>query len=196
MAQAASTLTAFSSPEGRLHDRTHMFVAATLYTNESSCPVHIRNMSLSGALIEGAVLPEMDAPVTLRRGSLEARAKIVWRTDRRAGVAFSGSIQVAEWMSRNPPSHQVEVDEIVRGIRAGTGRQHLHADTAPPAATNQSAEVELLALKAELTRLENGLTGDAQVAAKHPEIQLLDNALQRVARLLTAAALPRPRSIV
>lgn len=162
-----------------------MFVAATLYSDAGSCPIHIRNMSLTGALIEGSVLPEPYHSVTLRRGSLEAAAKIVWRADRKAGIAFCGAIQVADWMSRTPPSHQAKIDEIVRGIR-GSGSSPNDSD--PPRPSGSSLEAELLGLKAELVQLETGLTSDLAVVAAHPEIQLLDIALQRVARLLAGQA--------
>lgn len=159
-----------------------MFVAATLYSPAGSCPINIRNMSLTGALIEGAVLPEQAMAVTLRRGSLEAEAKIVWKANRKAGIAFTGAVQVADWMSRTPPSHQARIDEIVMGIRAPGGR--MPAPAAPPPA-GSSIETELHALKAELTQLETGLTNDMAVIAAHPEIQLLDIAIQRVERLLS-----------
>jgi hypothetical protein len=157
-----------------------MFVAATLYCAAGSCPVHIRNMSPSGALVEGAALPEQDAAVTLRRGSLRVEATVMWKSNRRAGIAFGGAVRVADWMSRNPPSHQAQVDEMVRGIRAGGSV----ADPAPPMSMSPSLEDELRALKAELVQLETGLTRDMAVVAAHPEMQLLDIALQRVEGLL------------
>jgi hypothetical protein len=161
-----------------------MFVAATLYFPAGTCPIHIRNMSLSGALVEGAVLPGQDVPVTLRRGSLQVAATIVWRVDRKAGIAFGGPVRVADWMSRTPPSHQAQVDEMVRGIRAGGSDRNQIVDAPPPTCLNPSLEAELSALKAELVQLETGLTSDIDIAAAHPEIQLLDIALQRVERML------------
>ena len=185
MAESLSALMPLHESEGRHRDRTHMFVAATLYSAAGSCPIHIRNMSLTGALVEGSVLPDQGM-VTIRRGSLEAEAKIVWKVNRKAGIAFSGSMQVADWMSRTPPSHQAKVDEMMRGIRASAG-ESCPPDMPPPGFS--ALETELRALKAELIQLETGLTEDAAVVAAHPEIQLLDIALQRVERLL--AGLPR-----
>jgi hypothetical protein len=187
MAESISALASHENHEGRRHDRTHMFVAATLYSNDGSCPVNIRNMSLCGALIEGAVLPEREVPVTLRRGSLEAKARVVWTAGRRAGVSFSGTVQVSDWMSRNPICHQSRIDEIVRGIRSGTsGRQPAPAP-AELVPTVYPIDSELRALKEELTQLEKGLTNDIVVVATHPEIQLLDICLQRIERMLTAS---------
>ena len=186
MAESVSALAPFHSNEGRHHDRTHMFVAATLYSAAGSCPIHIRNMSLTGALIEGSVLPDQGIVITIRRGSLEAKATIVWKANRKAGIAFCGGVQVGDWMSRTPPSHQARVDEIVRGIRAPGGSMAAEA----PLPADASLEAELRALKEELVQLETGLTRDMAVVAAHPEIQLLDIALQRVERLLAG----RPRS--
>lgn len=161
-----------------------MFVAATLYSNAGSCPIHIRNMSLSGALVEGAILPKRDEPVTLRRGSLQAAAKIVWLAGRKAGVAFGAMVQVADWMSRAPPSHQARIDDILNEIRSGNGAQEQGSAASATAQMDCQLEVELRALKEELTQLEKGLCADIDVIARHPEIQLLDPALQRVGRLL------------
>ena len=188
MAESALSLTPLHSPQGRLHDRTHMFVAATLYADAGSCPVNVRNMSLVGALIEGAVLPEPDMAVTLRRGSLEAKARIVWRAGRKAGIAFGASIHIADWMSRNPDSAQAQVDDLVRGFRSSGGSVPRPVPAAPcRASANATFEMDLRALRLELMDLENGLTGDVVVVATHPEIQLLDVALQRIERMLNRA---------
>lgn len=184
MTESSANLTPLQPHDGRQHDRTHMFVAATLYSGSGSCPVQIRNMSLSGALIDGSVLPERGVSATLRRGSMSASSRIVWRAGRKAGIAFEAAVQVADWMSRNPPSHQARVDEIVRGIRAERGPQQSILDLADPAPDQSSFEAELLALKDELAQLEHGLTEDLAVVAAHPEVQLLDIALKRVGRLL------------
>ena len=160
-----------------------MFVAATLTSSAGSGAVHIRNMSNDGALIEAAVLPPAGSLVTLYRGSLQVAGRIVWQAERRAGLAFSGAVMVADWMSRNPPVHQSKIDEIVRGIRSG------NADAAvrlaqPSVPSGSPFESELRALKDELGQVEDGLCASMQILADHPEIQLLDVARQRIERLL------------
>ena len=84
--------------ESRGLARTHLFVAARLSFASGSSPVHLRNMSPSGALIEGPVLPSRGEPATLRRGSLEVIVKVVWTTGRKAGVSFLYPVHVADWM--------------------------------------------------------------------------------------------------
>lgn len=182
MAESASSLAPLHAHPSRQQDRTHMFVAATLYFDSGSCPVNVRNMSLSGALVEGSGLPELETPVTLRRGSLEAGARIVWRAGRKAGVSFSTTIHIADWMSRNPNSQQARIDDIVRDIRSG--KPAAGSGGHPVSPDNALLGAELRALRAELSALEKGLTGDVIVVATHPEIQLLDVALQRVDRML------------
>jgi hypothetical protein len=48
---------AAETEEGRIAERSNVFVIATLYCAAGSAPVRIRNLSPSGALIEGSVLP-------------------------------------------------------------------------------------------------------------------------------------------
>ena len=108
------------APEPRLHPRTHLFVAATLYADGASGPVHIRDMSLNGGHIEGALLPEVGTWVVLKRGSLEASGRIAWKDGKKGGIAFSGAIEVSDWMAkvREP---QAKVDQMVRALKANRG---------------------------------------------------------------------------
>lgn len=184
MAESASIIAPLATGENRCQQRTHLFVAATLYFDGGSSSVHIRNMSLTGALIESTVLPEQGATATLKRGALQAIVRIVWKADRRAGISFSSTTHVADWMSRAPPLHQTRIDDAVRAIRSG---QEVNLAGAADLATGPAAmaiEAELNALRGELAEIEAGLIGDVVVVATHPEIQLLDVAQQRVERIL------------
>lgn len=163
--------------DGREQPRTHLFVIAALSSPASSCPVHIRNMSPSGALVEAAILPPPGVKVTLKRGSLKANGRVAWQSDRKAGIAFDATVFVADWMCRQPVEHQDRVDEIVSDLRQGT---------TGPAPTNDgpfSVHCELVLLRAELEQLGNALVSDTILVVTHPEIQLLDVAMQRVDRI-------------
>ena len=169
-------------PDNRLHQRTHLFVVATLYWEKGSAPVHLRNMSLVGAQVEGPSLPEPGTEVIVRRGSLEARGLIAWKVERKGGVAFSGAVEVADWMSRLA-SPQDQVDRIVGDYR--DKRQTLSA--APPANCDHeenSVAAELAKLRSDLAQLGNSLSSDVIMVATHPEIQLIDISLQRIDRLI------------
>ncbi len=167
--------------EGRHQTRTHLFVAATIYADSGSTPVKIRNMSQSGVLIEGAVLPDVGERITLKRGRLHATGWITWRVERKAGVRLEAAVHVADWMARQVSSEQERIDallSIVRNDKPGA--------SGTPAGTSAAAsiEAELAQLRAELGALENALLGDVIVVATHPEIQTFDISLQRIDRIL------------
>jgi hypothetical protein len=178
---SASAIVIFD--EGRRQPRTHLFVAAILYSGGRAAPVRIRNMSPSGALLEGAGIAEAGTAVTLKRGSLEAFGVVAWSADLKAGIAFSGPVEIASWMSRKPPSHQARVDEIVAEIRTGhPGPDHLRP--APRTYGAGSLEAELAQLRADLSRLGGKLASDPALIAAHPEIQMLDVSVQRIDRMI------------
>lgn len=62
-----------SVSELRAETRTHLFVVAMLSAGTAMTPVHIRNLSTSGALIEGSALSAVGAAVTIRRASLSVQ---------------------------------------------------------------------------------------------------------------------------
>ena len=179
----SSTSAIVSFDEGRRQPRTHLFVAATLYSGGNAAPVRIRNMSPSGALLDGAVIPDPGTTVTLKRGSLEAYGRVAWSADQKAGIAFSSPVEIVTWMSRQPSSHQARVDEIMAEIRIGR-RPPDHAGLATEADGAGSLEMELVQLRADLSRLDSRLANDPALIAAHPEIQMLDVSVQRIDRLL------------
>lgn len=186
MHAAPSQLPTPDAHEGRRHERTHLFLAASVHSKAGSCPVHVRNISASGALIEGSIVPNQGDRLILKRGSLQASASIVWKAGRKAGIAFSSVIPVADWMARQPSAHQGRVDEMIQVIRSGGGNWADGAGELKENASERSLETELRALRGTLTELETGLLGDVILIATHPEIQLLDIALQAVDRMLDA----------
>jgi hypothetical protein len=82
-------------------------------------PVKIRNMSSSGALIEGPGLPEGGTFIRLLRGRLVAPAYVIWSYGGRCGVRFALQVSVTEWMA--PPSNreQQRIDDAIRLLKAG-----------------------------------------------------------------------------
>lgn len=170
---------------GRKQPRTHLFVAATLYSGERSIPVHIRNMSSSGALIESSAIAERGTKVVLKRGSLQVVGCVAWKLDRRAGLAFEATVCVADWMSRYPSAKQQRVDEIVAGFKTNS-RSGSASVVDEDTSLAGSIVAELAALRSDLTELEAGLIKDIILVATHPEIQALDISLQRIDRLMTS----------
>jgi len=173
--------------EHRYDTRTHLFVVATLCWNEGSVPVHVRNMSAKGALIEAAVLPKPAVMIVLKRGSLEVSGRIAWAASGQAGLSFVTSVNIADWMARRANAHQDRVDEIVASLKAD--ELGFEPPAAAPDRPNRSVEfeTELALLRADLTKLGDALTSDIILVATHPEIQLIDIALQRVGRIMSAS---------
>ena len=156
-------------------------MVATLYTGEGATPVHIRNMSHSGALIEGAALPDVGERIKLKRGQLQAIGWIAWRAGCRAGVRLGGAVDVQDWMSRQISAGQERVDAMVSIARgeASAGRP-----VSPVPAVRLSIEAELCQLRLELAALEADLLKDVIMVATHPEIQTIDVSVQRIGRIL------------
>lgn len=163
----------------RRQARTHIFVAATLYWRNGSTPVRIRNMSQNGALIEALDLPDVETPIIIKRGSLEASGSVAWKAEPKAGLAFANHVYVADWMGRAAPSHQERVDEIVALLKADRRPSN---DLHPP--SEKTIEEELASLQADLAALGSSLASDAILVATHPDIQILDIAVQRLGRVL------------
>jgi hypothetical protein len=177
----SATSVSSTAADHRQGTRTHLFVIATLCCNEGSTPVHIRNMSAKGALIEAAVLPPAGSLVVLKRGSLEVSGRVAWVGARQAGLAFGSLVTIPDWMAKRANAHQDRIDEIVAQLRA----QELPENDAigPPSA----APIEQLQLlRSDLVRLGDALAADVILVATHPEIQLVDIALQRIDRIIRA----------
>lgn len=171
--------------EMRAETRTHLFLVATLSTEETQTTVRIRNLSASGALIEGSSLPLVGAAVFIRRGSLSAEGLVVWRSENQLGIEFTSSVFVSDWLPKNTKSSQDAVDQIVYDLKNGRGassaRQQL--DSAPSHPITFSAE--LSSLRNDLVSLADKLVQDIVLVATHPEIQTLDIAIQKIDRMMS-----------
>ena len=92
--------------EGRVEDRvaprTNLLLAATAEVGGRSLPVRIRNLSETGAMVEGAGLPEAGMPLVLTRGDLQVAATVAWAAGGRRGVRFGGPTPVNEWTGGKP----------------------------------------------------------------------------------------------
>jgi len=163
-----------------------LFVSAALYSDVGSTPVHIRNMSSSGALIEAPLLPLPGSRIILKRGSLEAAGRIAWQGNRRAGVAFDATVHVADWMARTTNSGQDRIDKVVASFKAKSARPEVPAALFNDAPRTPTIKAELATIRGDLLELSESLIKDVIVAATHPEIQTLDITLQRIDRMLLA----------
>ena len=174
----------------RAEIRTHLFLTAVLRAGPTQTPVHIRNLSASGALIEGSALPAAGAMVSVCRGDLSVGGIIAWRSHKQAGIAFKSNISVATWLPGNRGSRQCAIDKVV--FRSKNAPVAQAAPSTPSCAPPRCAPVlaELAALKKDILSLGELLVQDVILVATHPEIQLLDVVIQRVRRLELLAAEP------
>ena len=105
--------------EARIAPRTNMFIAAILQSASGACPVRIRNMSPSGALIEAPVLPPQGEVGALIRGDLRVTGTVAWSSGSRCGVRLDSAVAVAEWMANPANRQQSRVDRMVAEIKGG-----------------------------------------------------------------------------
>lgn len=162
-----------------------MFLVATLYFGRATTAVRVRNMSATGALVEGADLPPMGSTIILRRGALEAAGTAVWSESGKAGLAFGEPVTVSAWLPSKETKRQTQIDEIAFTMKQAA--RSVDAVLVPVRDDEQSVAAavdELVAVQAQLGRLGDQLALDAGLLEKHPEVQLLDVAGQRIGRIV------------
>ena len=187
---ADSSVFRLSQPEetartDRREARTNLLIIATLYFERSSYPVRIRDLSPTGARIEGAGLPIMGSPVTLRRGKLEAKGAAVWKDADRAGLSFSQPIDVTRWLPAKSGTNIGNAEEFVfelkhapRSISRGATSDAIIQE---PRSDDLRHEIDLV--RRGLIELGERLANDIILVATHPEIQFLDEAVQRLVKI-------------
>src|SRR6218665_1391123 len=106
--------------------RKNLLLAASLEAEGLKVQVRIRNLSESGAMLDGSALPRPGTVMTLRRTEIEVGARVVWQSDGRCGVAFDASaITVEEWASGKPSaiykafSGRARAEAIREAVRGG-----------------------------------------------------------------------------
>ena len=162
--------------------RTNMFMAAVLHWAGRSAPVTLRNLSPTGALVEGAVLPMAGELIHLVRGTLCADGNVAWSVGRRCGVRLGHLIDVAKWMAPPGKSQPTPI-----GLTAEAGR-HLAIPPPVPSPMSRSIEPSPARLLRDLERLlldvSNDLASDSATVARHgTQLQKLDLIAQGLVRL-------------
>lgn len=125
----------------RSQSRSNVFLSAALLAGGSTLTVRLRNLSPSGALLEGVSLPAPGSYVRLVRGELAADGEIAWTTEVQAGIRFAAPIDVAAWVRRIGHAGQQQVDRAVAALRR---------DKAPPERSRASQLPSLAWVSAEL----------------------------------------------
>lgn len=81
--------------ERRSRKRSTVLLAATLETDQQSLKANLLNLSATGAQLDAAVPPDMHARLTLSRGSLAARGRVICASEQRFGILFDEPIDEA-----------------------------------------------------------------------------------------------------
>lgn len=157
--------------------RTNMFVLATLVAGTASNRVKIRNMSPSGALIEGPLLPRTGTTFSLCRADTTLTGRVAWSTGNRAGLSFDGRAVVADWLP-STNAGQRATDQAVQLAKAEK-LAGLLPSSQSPLPTSAILARDLTAMAAMLDQLADELSSDPQVVAKYmTKLQVLDIAGQ------------------
>lgn len=169
------------SDEARHEPRSNLYVAAKIASAEACGPICIRNLSASGALIEGGSLPPRGARVRVSRGSLSATGTIAWREGGRAGVRFDSAISIGAWLPGGTRTQQQRIDEAVHAYKTGApSLPHLAAAPDP----NADVAAELRDLEQKLRAIAEEFAADVLVCERHlSAIQVIDIATSRLAEL-------------
>lgn len=182
----APTLVRSRAVDARGSTRASLYLAAALYCDGSSSPVKIRNISSTGALVEGAVIPSIGTLVQLVRGGLIVHGLVAWSVDGRCGLKFSGCVDVQQWRAAPNNSEQQRVDEVVRLVRAGAvplavpqpSQLRPHESCEP----GETLSGDLRRASELLDNLGGALASDVDIVTRHgPALQNLDIAMQVIA---------------
>ena len=81
-----------------IQQRSRVMLAATIITPNRSVDVRIRNLSRTGALIEGDIALEAGTGIELLRGHNAVRADVAWARPGRCGVKFASPVVIEDWV--------------------------------------------------------------------------------------------------
>ncbi|WP_375289033.1 PilZ domain-containing protein [Qipengyuania sp.] len=177
MLSAAYTLPETRADCGRTEVRTNMFVLAMLVAEGVSNKVKIRNMSPSGALIEGPLLPRPGNAIKLCRAETTLTGHVVWSVGKHAGLRFRERAVVSDWLPATNGGQRA-VDQAVALAKAEKDAGLLPSSSAPlPSSAISAADV--MAIAAAVDQLADELASDPAVIAKFMnKLQILDIAGQ------------------
>jgi hypothetical protein len=93
----------------RTSQRRRVMLTARLSTSSSSEQVRLRDVSATGARVEGRHLPSLGAPVLLTRGNFSAYGQLVWKNGEVGGVRFDQALDedsILDALKGLPPASQ------------------------------------------------------------------------------------------
>lgn len=164
----------------RIDPRSNVFLGAVLYVGSKSWPVRIRNLSMTGALVDGRNLPAKGTTVRLQRGGLSADGKIAWQHQNHAGISFGDAVSIAEWVRPTFHAGQRKVDMVVAAIR---NEVEAGAQPQPAKTGDQPVTPELLSRELQqICQIITGLPMSVELAEAVARIDAVANALVNLSR--------------
>ena len=88
--------------DGRRASRSNLFLTAIIDVGGMTSPVRVRDLSETGAQLEGPAFPQVGTTLILRRKDVEIGATVMWLAPPRCGLVFQGLISVPEWIAGTP----------------------------------------------------------------------------------------------
>jgi hypothetical protein len=181
--------------EARSTSRTNICLVAMLIVNARSMPVRIRNLSPSGALIDGTALPPAGAEVELSRGRGSLVGEVVWSENGRCGIRFADRITVADWLASGVGNHnQIRINNIVAEIPKGgsvaSARQPTQSKPIDVGLLDQRLADEVAYAARQLEVLKGDMAQEPLLLARHSvgmkTLDIVTEILDRVAAALRA----------
>jgi hypothetical protein len=160
----------------RAQGRSNVFLSAVLVAGSAPIAVRVRNLSVGGALLDGASIPPAGEKVRLLRGALTAHGEIAWRSDSQAGVCFTEDIKVAQWVERVGHPGQQRVDDAIAAMRRREPLQTDGGDPVLPSLGTISAELDTIC-----ERLACSSPMSVELAEQLVKLDALARMLQQIA---------------
>ena len=91
----------------RREPRFSLLLCVKLLSARGMAPARLRDLSLSGAMIEGFDLPPPGTNLFLIRNNLELSARVAWRDGDRAGLEFHAPLTEAQLLAEIDPSRHL-----------------------------------------------------------------------------------------
>ncbi|HEX8622919.1 MAG TPA: PilZ domain-containing protein [Allosphingosinicella sp.] len=192
------------SAEDRASPRTNLLLSANAEVGGRILPVRIRNLSETGAMLEGVGLPDAGMKLVLARGDLHVSAVVAWAAGGRRGVKFDGPTPVHEWTGGTKPrpldctglrdQRRVDAHQAEARADAASGRTLRHAPAASPATVSPDLESRLAQeigyVQRLLENLGDELIKDLFLVQRHGQslqsLDLVSQILGHVAAILQA----------
>ena len=103
-----------------LQHRSKVMLAAVVVVNFDWIDVRIRDLSRSGALIEGNLAIPVGTQVELKRNEHSIPGEVVWSSGNRCGVAFASKIVIEDWVGASLPAAKEQANLSVVGNKSAT----------------------------------------------------------------------------